>query len=100
MSEDFNKMLEEVLKNRTARLACIENCLRRKIANQLVKYIEEGTTIRDLSSLAKKLEISDSQVRKAFHMELGDEIYLSTIVALADHFGLAIEILFKENAKP
>lgn len=90
--ESIDEVIALVMKDRIARWAYKENNLRWNISNFVNKLINKyGLSIKDFQL---KYNLSPSQVKRILHKELGDNLYLGTIVKVADYFGYDIKISF------
>lgn len=83
---------ELVMQDRTARMAYLENGLRRRIGATLdAVRCAKAWSLRDL---AREAETSLSQVQRLLHTSLGGSLTLRSIVNAADALGLDVEISF------
>ena len=80
--------MEEVMANRDARCAYVENKLRSKLAGEFDEARQDrGLSIR---GLAKAIGTSLSQVQRLLHREVGGSLTLGTFVRAADALGLTL----------
>ena len=89
-SDSFEELLQQILADKDARVAAIENDVRRQLASAL----EEARTRKRLSirGLAKQIGTSMSQVQRVLHLELGGSLTLRTIVRACDALGLRLTL--------
>lgn len=86
----FDDLLKEVLADRDARTAMLENALRRRVSSAFEKARnDKGLTVR---GLAKEIGTSVSQVQRLLHQEAGGSLSLRTICRAADALGLSVQI--------
>ncbi len=90
MGNSFEELEKKVMQDQVARTAAIENRLRRKFGEKFeIRRRQQGLSIKKLAKAAK---VSETQVRRALHRELGGNLQLKTIVRIADVLGLNISI--------
>ena len=92
----FNKLVEEVMSDKTARYAAIENNIRRRIAHVICKEMK-----RQCISYANMEDLMGppaSQLCKLLHNELGGPLTLYTICRALDVMGFELD--FKIVPKP
>lgn len=86
----FDDLLKEVLADRDARTAMLENTLRRKISGAFEKArADRGLSIR---GLAKEIGTSVSQVQRLLHQESGGSLSLRTLCRAADALELTVQV--------
>ena len=87
---NFEATASEVLSDRTARVAYLENATRRKLAEKFEKARQEkGLSLR---ALAKEMKTSVSQVQRLLHKEQGGSLTLRTLFRAAEVLGLTLNI--------
>lgn len=97
--QDFESLRSEVLQDKDARAAALENSLRQRIGAALESArLERGLSLRQLGG---EIGSSLSQVQRLLHREVGGSLTLRTICRAADHLGLSVSMdLQKSSLKP
>jgi len=92
----FNKLVEEVMSDKAARYAAIENNIRRKIGLVVCKEMKrQCISYEDMEDL---MGPPASQLRRLLHDELGGQLTLYTICRALDVMGFELD--FKIVPKP
>lgn len=91
----IKELESDVMANKDARCAAVENELRRYIGS----HIEQAKFARgwSLRKLASELGTSLSQVQRVTHREVGGGLTLRTLVRVADTFGWKLVIRFEDT---
>ncbi len=90
VAENFEMLALEVLLNRDARVAAVENDMRRRFGAVFGEARKErGLSMREM---AEEIGTSHSQVERVLHHEAGGSLSLRTLVRAADALGLIVEI--------
>lgn len=103
-TDDIEALLKAVLANSTARCAYAENKLRRQIRRELTDDLcfdgtdQDGYIFVRNSDNVFRVELMDKkQLKLLFGEEVGSELYLSSIVKMADALGLKVNISFSKE---
>jgi len=86
----YERMREEVLANREARIAAQENRLRRSFSKGI--NAERAVQVMSVRGFAKAMGTSLSQAQRVLHQEHGGSLSLSTLCRAADALDLDLGI--------
>lgn len=86
----FDDLVRDVMKNQDARVAAIENGIRRKLAETIISKIKNDKITE--KEFAKASGIRPAELRRLLNKELGGNLSLRTLVRAADAVGLALVV--------
>ena len=90
LASDPEHITKLVMENPVSRAAYLANNLRRSISHALLKEL----TDREISAgeMAEELGLSQEELARLLHRDLGGDLGLSLVVKAADFLGLSLEI--------
>ncbi len=82
----MKEIFDEILKNRTARVAAKENSFRFQLAELIISTCEEKGF--DPKVIMDEIGLSATQMRRLLHREVGGNLQLKSIVKILDFLDL------------
>ena len=95
-TNDFEALVAEVMADRNARVAYIENSIRREIAERFESALAaRGMGVQDFTA---RLGTGLAQARRVLAREVGGDLTLNTICRAADLLGFDVEVRLTPKA--
>ena len=92
---DFDTLAAEILQDPVARVAYLENKLRREIADQLRGALRaQGVTP---FALVYQCDVNALQALRLFGIEKGGDLNFHTLAVIADTYGLEVTLSVKKR---